>query len=563
MVEIDDGRKAQCIHCNDQFAMNATATTTTLKRHLETCKKKKLADSKQQLLNFHRVSGDNQDGSSFPALTTGKYDPATTRELISHWVLMHEHPFSIVEEEGLNLVFKSMQHKAERITRHVVKDDVMNVYEIEKKKLKNLLRDVKRISLTTDLWKSKHQSIEYMVITAHFVDANWKLQKRVLSFVEIPPPRRGIDIADTLLMCLREWEIEEKIMTISVDNASANDAAMRILPAHFKRLGTLFRDGIFFHVRCCAHILNLMVQDGLEVIKDIVQKVHASVSYINASDSRLKVFSQVAQQLHLPERNLILDCKTRWNSTYKMLSTAIIFKEAFSMYEVRYPLYNIDLTILLGKKLKAFAKTSKLLLLATNNISEKPIIQYIKSIFWRDPRCKFTMLNLYFEDIYTKEEIDQKNEDLKELLGKIHTEYATLLRPKQGNSTSVSNSCGQSQRGKNEHAGQGKGFSYYYSRLKKADIFDLERSDLHAYLEEGIYLCKDNSTISFDILDWWKSHKTKFPILSIMEARILVIPITTVAFEATFSAGGRVIDTYRASLKPDMVQALICGGDWV
>ncbi|GJY34536.1 zinc finger BED domain-containing protein RICESLEEPER 2-like protein, partial [Tanacetum coccineum] len=44
MVEIDDGRKAQCIHCNDQSVMNATATTTTLKRHLETCKKKKLAD---------------------------------------------------------------------------------------------------------------------------------------------------------------------------------------------------------------------------------------------------------------------------------------------------------------------------------------------------------------------------------------------------------------------------------------------------------------------------------------------------------------------------------------
>ncbi|GKB95839.1 zinc finger BED domain-containing protein RICESLEEPER 2-like protein [Tanacetum coccineum] len=348
MIEIEDGKRAQCIHCKDKFAMNATATTTTLKRHLESCKVKKFNDSKQQLLNFQRVSDENQDNSSYPALTTGKYDPATTRELISHWVLMHEHPFTIVEEDGLNLVFKSMQPRAENITRHAVKNDCMNVYEMEKKKLKKLLVDIKRISLTTDLWKSKHQNTEYMVITGHFVDTNWKLQKRVLSFVDIPPPRHGIEIADTLLKCLREWEIEDKIMTISVDNASANDAAMKILTAHFKRLGTLFCDGIFFHVRCCAHILNLMVQDGLSVIKDIVSKVHAS---------------------------------TRWNSTYKMLSTAILFKEAFSMYEVRDPLYKHSRSDDDWEKIESICETLQAFDSCTNIIRKR--LSNIESIFWR------------------------------------------------------------------------------------------------------------------------------------------------------------------------------------
>ncbi|GKA54913.1 zinc finger BED domain-containing protein RICESLEEPER 2-like protein [Tanacetum coccineum] len=432
MIEIEDGKRAQCIHCKDKFAMNATATTTTLKRHLESYKVKKFSDSKQQLLNFQRVSDENQDSSSYPALTTGKYDPDTTRELISHWVLMHEHPFTIVEEDGLNLVFKSMQPRAKNITRHAVKNDCMNVYEMEKKRLKKLLVDIKRISLTTNLWKSKHQNTEYMVITGHFVDTNWKLQKR------------------------------DKIMTISVDNASANDAAMKILTGHFKRL----------------------------VIKDIVSKVH----YMFNDD-----------------REWLVD-----------MVKAI--KEKFDKYW-----------------------------------KESNMLMCIASIL--DPRCKFTMLNLYFKDIYNADEIDVKNKELKKLLRGIHGDYAFLLRARHESSTSESNSF--EERGETEKTGPSRGFSYYYSRLKETDMFDIESSDLDVYLEEGIYLCKDNSAISFNILDWWKSHETKFPVLSKMAAHILAIPITTVASEATFSAGGRVIDTYRASLDPETVQALICGGDWI
>ncbi|KAI8563682.1 hypothetical protein RHMOL_Rhmol03G0128200 [Rhododendron molle] len=48
-----------------------------------------------------------------------------------------------------------------------------------------------------------------------------------------------------------------------------------------------------------------------------------------------------------------------------------------------------------------------------------------------------------------------------------------------------------------------------------------------------------------------------------MACDILSISITSMASESTFSAGGRVIDPYRASLATGTVKMLLCRGDYV
>ncbi|GJV92758.1 zinc finger BED domain-containing protein RICESLEEPER 2-like protein [Tanacetum coccineum] len=58
--------------------------------------------------------------------------------------------------------------------------------------------------------------------------------------------------------------------------------------------------------------------------------------------------------------------------------------------------------------------------------NESSMLMCIGSIL--DPRCKFTMLELCFKDLYDANEILKKTLELKKILREIHAEYASLLR---------------------------------------------------------------------------------------------------------------------------------------
>ena len=99
--------------------------------------------------------------------------------------------------------------------------------------------------------------------------------------------------------------------------------------------------------------------------------------------------------------------------------------------------------------------------------------------------------------------------------------------------------------------------------MRNVDCFQLEKSEVDAYLEDGVVFHDSEVDPPFDTLRWWRENNNKYKVLSIMTCDILSIPITTVASESAFSAGGRIIDPHRASLGTDTVQFLTCGADWI
>ncbi|KAI5321670.1 hypothetical protein L3X38_030741 [Prunus dulcis] len=80
-------------------------------------------------------------------------------------------------------------------------------------------------------------------------------------------------------------------------------------------------------------------------------------------------------------------------------------------------------------------------------------------------------------------------------------------------------------------------------------------------------LCVVDNVINCDdcvnLLNWWKGNQTRYLILSQVAKDIFAIPSSTVASENVFSLGKRIVDPFRSSLHPKMVEALVCTSDWL
>ncbi|GJR72973.1 zinc finger BED domain-containing protein RICESLEEPER 2-like protein [Tanacetum coccineum] len=150
-------------------------------------------------------------------------DQAKFREKLAVSIIKHNYPFSYVEHEGTRDLHTFLHPDANPICRNTVKKEVLSMYEREKLRIKRELEKIKgRICLTSDLWTSV-TSDGYMTLTAHYIDESWVLRKKVLNFRVIPPPHTGSLLAHSVITFLREWGIENKVFTITLDNATNNN----------------------------------------------------------------------------------------------------------------------------------------------------------------------------------------------------------------------------------------------------------------------------------------------------------------------------------------------------
>ncbi|XP_060959777.1 zinc finger BED domain-containing protein RICESLEEPER 2-like [Cannabis sativa] len=372
-----------------------------------------------------------------------------------------------------------------------------------------------------------------------------------------------------------------------------------------------------FHMRCSAHILNLIVSDGLKELNEAISSIRNAVRYVRSSPARLKRFKESCTDVNIESKALLcLDVVTRWNSTYMMLEAAIKFKKAFDNLEgdanyTRYfdeermtgPPSNLDWEKagIFVNFLKRFYDltnrfsgslyvTSNLFLpdilkvqvdlttmasnpdtlLGTMAISMKRkydkywgrieklnMLTFIANIL--DPRYKLEVVNRGFRFVYNPSEADKMIKMVTNTLAQLYAFYKQqqTTQPSEAQQSQAPPSQSKSQVSQpSQPIISATTESFLLGQLQLSD--DVEEDDLEYYLNDR----REKLDPAFDILQWWKQNGFKYPIVARMAKEVLAVQMSTVASESAFSTGGRILDAFRSSLSPRMVEALICSKNW-
>ena len=188
------------------------------------------------------------------------------------------------------------------MSHNTIRSDILNVYREEKAKLYDYFDALSsKIAFTMDIWTSDHSNIVYACLTAHYISDVWELKKKIIAFRKIPYPHDGETLFHFISDLLLEWNLDKKISSMVVDNASANDVMVRQLKIWLCEKSLLSLSGVLFHVWCSTHILNLIVQNGLAKVEDFLQKNWETVSLLNRSPALYQKIEKALAQLKLTD----------------------------------------------------------------------------------------------------------------------------------------------------------------------------------------------------------------------------------------------------------------------
>jgi hypothetical protein len=532
-----------------------------------------------------------------------KVDQGTAYQELARMIVSHGYPLSIVEHEEMRTFVKNLNPMvhADAVSHNDMEGHCCALFQKEKAKLKDQLTlSARRVSLSASIWTpdGAESTVNYLCLTAHFIDNNWKVHRMIIKFgmfrssptdvermihyKEACVPESECGAYNVIWDAIRDWNLDQKLLSLTSVGEVRNDVSSSKLKETLVEKKFLPIRGKLYNVACVDDVLNTIVskvqQNIIHLVGDMVtQFVVAHTSSSLNQQQLMEVISQMS--VKCPQE----DAKW-WHKLYFRLEVFLHFNKSFPSEEAASP-EDVIVAESICKILRTFYRVIEVIstsssLTANMYFNEiwkvRTVLQeeassehaeisvmvtemqetfneyWQNSYLWLcipvilDPRFKFSFIEFRLKRAFGLQSASYLS-DIRETLQELFNEYCSSVDQPNG-------------------------------RVPKSEAFDIDYSDsfedwdqhlneqasrqksteLDNYLEDGLVPRKDD----FDILNWWMCHATKYPTLAAIVQDILAMPASAVQSEAAFTSSGPVIPKHHSMLSIKTIEALVCTRDW-
>ncbi|XP_038693766.1 zinc finger BED domain-containing protein RICESLEEPER 2-like [Tripterygium wilfordii] len=382
--------KAKCKHCGAKCMVDPNKHgTKNLKIHVKKCK---VLLSQKSPMDNYTISHDGDTTSN--EMRLHKFDSNMIRAALIEWIICEELLFRIVKSKKFKEFCKVMEPRYVVPSRMTVARHIFKTYNAQKEKLKEALKG-----------------------------SVGRLHKRIISFCMVED-HKGEGIEKQLEKVTKEWGIE-KIMCITVDNASANEDT--------------------------SLILNIIVKFGLQKCIISVERIKNAVKYVRLSPKRLSKFLECTKQVGvICTKSLCLDVATRWNSIYLMLEVTVEYEFVFDRLhdedlgnrnsfpnDIVFQAIQDHLKNAQIDNYKVISEIAGEMMVKYDqyfgNILKVSMLVYVALVL--DPRSKLDIFKRFLQLAFDEKTSDELYEGTKKLLQDLYKKYHSILGAPQSQSS--------------------------------------------------------------------------------------------------------------------------------
>lgn len=485
---------------------------------------------------------------------------------ILFFICKDNRPFDVIKGQGFKRLIRELAPSFTLPSVKFIKKHLVMNYEVISDQVKRRIAEAPNICLTMDVWTETMSERSFLGVTVHFLEGtnfvSFEISTKALS------SRHTADnLKEEISEILTKWGVEEaKISSIITDNGANIVAAVK----------RLFLDNNV-QLPCFAHTLNLVLQsvEAVPFFKCIVNKVRNIVIYIKNSVVMSDKLRKIQLDNNVPEGSvvkMIVDVKTRWNSTYHMLSRFI---------QMLKPVNEILLDdtsspdMLSSSEIEELKQLNELLKpfdYITTNLSGESYVTISQII----PMVNCLQSQLRDFTTTSQNVIDTKSMLLKELekrFGQVELvpkiAIATVLDPRFKNlhfKDPVANSKSLTKirealkqrdtSSSTESEGEDESYDFWKTHKLLAHGGKKRRMN-QGNSELGLYLGNQVSPLKSNPLEVWEEMRSVFPGLYKQARMHLVNMATSVPAERLFSNAGSIMCAKRNRLSPSYLDKLV------